>query len=118
MSWRSAAKDPFIPERSVSLSLRFSLVPVRCLSPRARRPRGRPRVRAAALRAEGGGCVGAGQGCGETAGGNLVAGPEGTGRGAAVFQSISLNRKKSYSWRGGGWRTWQRHRAHVEEEEN
>lgn len=58
--------------------------PCRNLSESLRRSGGRSFGRAAALRAEGDGCVGTGQGCGETAGGNLVAGPEAAGRGTAL----------------------------------
>ncbi len=42
--------------------------------------------RVAALHAERDRCVGAGQGCGEAAGGNFIAGPEGTGWGRTPSQ--------------------------------
>lgn len=40
--------------------------------------------RVAALHAERDRCVGAGQRCGKAVGGNLIAGPEGTGRGTTL----------------------------------
>lgn len=76
----SSEMNSFVPECSVSIPL-----PLRDLSGRCQSC-GCSFGRAAALHAERDRCAGAGQRCGEAAGGNLIVGPEGAGRSRALNQ--------------------------------